>query len=329
MAGIGLGSSSSYMNDDFFDNDFDNDVDDENSLEKPFEEHKDISNKNDLHKSDSDLDLEIADLKESTIKNVSKLLDLDGQVDAGETDDKVVDYDIVDENYSDEIINRAGSPFDVKYKSGDVAKMCNQSEQMIRNYTKTFAEFLNVEVKNSHRFYSYEDVKTLKLIFNLREKRKFTIQQTLDFMRGGASELASVSDNENANAAIALLLNSIEDKIGSFADNLEKLIEKKYNDNLLLLQDSLNLQNNSMVENEKIIAKNEEVIKENNELILKSSEIIGNLEQVIEGKNSYIQQLESLNSKYEDLLNKTIEQNDDINSKLDSMKEKKKKWFFK
>ena len=49
MAGIGLGSSSSYMNDDFFDND----VDDENSLENPFEEHKDISNKNDLHKSDS------------------------------------------------------------------------------------------------------------------------------------------------------------------------------------------------------------------------------------------------------------------------------------
>lgn len=329
MAGIGLGSSSSYMNDDFFDNDFDNDVDDENSLEKPSEEHKDVSNKNDLHKSDSDIDLEIADLKESTIKDVSKLLDLDGQVDVGETDDKVDDYDIVDENYSDEIINSAGSPLDVKYKSGDVAKMCGQSEQMIRNYTRTFAEFLNVEVKNSHRFYSYEDVRTLKLIFNLREKRKFTIQQTLDFMRGGASDLASVSDNENANAALALLLNSIEDKIGSFAENLEKLIDKKYNDNLLLLQDSLNLQNNSIIENEKIIAKNEEVIKENNELIHKSSEIIGNLEQVIEQKDSYIQHLENLNSKYEDLLNKTIEQNEDINSKLDSMKEKKKKWFFK
>lgn len=321
MSGIGIGNGSSYAYDDFLD-------DDEIEIE-----NNDLENKNDIsekqnfsfgHMSDSE---ELTQIKASAIKDVSSLMGIDSTgkdediVDQTISNDleRAVEVDIVDERFSEEKLNSLGTMDEVKFKSGDVARMCGKSDQQIRNYTKTFSEFLNVETINSHRYYKYEDVQTLKLIFNLRDKKKLTIQQTVDFLKGGLnsdnSDNTNDSEQNDSSVSYALMLRSIEDVFSTYTNKLVGLMEEKMAANVALLQDS--------------IAQKEQIIEKNTTLLEKNEEIFAELQNIINNQSVDIGELKALNMKYEQLLEESMKQNEDISQKLDAMQQKKHRWFFK
>ena len=221
------------------------------------------------------------------------------------------DIEVVDKEID---ISSSGSLKNVKYKTGDVAKMCGTSEQQIRNYTSFFEEFLTVETVNTHRFYSYDDVEKLKLIFNLRNEQKLTMGQIKDFLNSGTPELSEDIVNEKG-VTYALMLKSMEDVFSKYTKDVTERIQEIKQSSTLLLQ--------------KNIADHQRLIEKNNEMLEKSSEAIEKLQSEIETKDDIIKQLMETNQKYEKLVEDSMKQNEVLSEKLEEVGNKKKKrWFF-
>ncbi len=69
------------------------------------------------------------------------------------------------------------------YAIGDVAKMFNLNASLIRYWEKTFDILKPMKNGKGDRHFRPEDIKNLKLIYNLLRERKYTVEGAKEFLK--------------------------------------------------------------------------------------------------------------------------------------------------
>lgn len=213
-----------------------------------------------------------------------------------------VDGEIYIEPLSNEQMNSMGSMDGVMYKTGEVALMLNISEQTLRNTTDKFHEFIKDDIEvaaSGHRRYSMKAVETLKLILQLRNEKKLTIEQTIEFLSEEGHPLRTLTPEKKWDVLLQLISQQVNEAvkeaiISSHAqlEDHERSIESSY---------EKAIENSNM-----LMGTVQETIKEQSEVIEKLSDQIKQYQEMLEQseiqKEEYKKQFEEIKNLQEQIV---------------------------
>jgi DNA-binding transcriptional MerR regulator len=92
------------------------------------------------------------------------------------------------------------------YAIGDVANMFKLNASLIRYWEKTFDILKPMKNGKGDRHFRPEDVKNLKLIYNLLRERKYTIEGAKEFLKNGKAATEKYETIEALNKLKGFLL---------------------------------------------------------------------------------------------------------------------------
>lgn len=218
------------------------------------------------------------------------------------------------EKIDDETINNAGGMNTVKYRTKDVANILDVTEQTVRNNAAFFEQYLNIEKKTSgHRRYTKESIDKLRLIFQLKNEKKFTNEQVIEYLQGDSTDYTSLSPEKKLDMVLMMVSQTVTQVMEETAEKITQSSQKM-----------IDQQNDAYTEN----------IKQNTELIKQLSEKLSQKEDAIsllkEDKEELLRQNEEFKRQLLEIQKQTSDSQSQIIEELEKLKEQpqKKRWSF-
>lgn len=188
------------------------------------------------------------------------------------------------ENYDDviriseeiEIENSTGPK--ITFKTNDVARQLNESDQTIRNYCKEFAaELGEIETTGGgHRIFSYENINMLREIIKMCKVDKMSFAQIHDELAIRSKKAVAINENEKY----------LGETIRRLFQDLVQIqdITKSTNEGIEIIQNDIKIQSDIIKKQEDIIYNQTELINKMHETLirqdLKMNEVISNQEEI-------------------------------------------------
>lgn len=172
--------------------------------------------------------------------------------------DLVIDknVEVYDEPFTDEELMALGSDKSVLYKTQDVANILGISTQTVRNYLETFEEYLDIEkTPGGHRLYTAADIEKLRNIIKLRNERKLTMKQTLEFLQGEDDPDVVISPDKRFEYLTKLLAQTVNNAVQDVLNNNALAIEEKSSSALAEYKGIIEEMNAKLDEREAMIEK--------------------------------------------------------------------------
>lgn len=218
------------------------------------------------------------------------------------------------EKIDDETINNAGGMNTVKYRTKDVANILDVTEQTVRNNAAFFEQYLNIEKKTSgHRRYTKESIDKLRLIFQLKNEKKFTNEQVIEYLQGDSTDYTSLSPEKKLDMVLMMVSQTVTQVMEETAEKITQSSQKM-----------IDQQNDTYTEN----------LKQNTELIKQLSEKLSQKEDAIsllkEDKEELLRQNEEFKRQLLEIQKQTSDSQSQIIEELEKLKEQpqKKRWSF-
>jgi len=99
----------------------------------------------------------------------------------------------------------------VYYSIGEVARMFNVNQSLLRYWEKQFDVIKPVKNKKGNRLYTQDDIRHLQIIYNLVKERGFTIQGAKEKLRINKHETADTSEIIQSLNKIRTFLTDLKD----------------------------------------------------------------------------------------------------------------------
>lgn len=220
----------------------------------------------------------------------------------------------------------------ITFKTGDVAKMLNETPAMIRYYCREFEEFMGFEHNpGEHRVFTKKEIEYLRYIIYLVKEKNLSVKQAKEFLSTPQGKLMEPLKNEEDKAKIfvEVLSEQLRGEIAKIVRNEISLAFKEMQQPLLTLSSSIEENaklNEDLSKNiEKLV---EQTLKDNEDVKQKINEIITLSENETKGNETIEEKLNQIDS-----LSETVRNVDQFISefrlkKAESGKEQPKKGFF-
>lgn len=250
-----------------------NEIDNEKELQtSPEPEMNDMSYFIDESDDKDDIDIDDTDDTEGKSDDIEEKESLD------EEEPEVIKAESVEiytPPLTDEDLKGMGSMENIRYKSGDVAKMLGISDQVVRNYAEQYDSILHVEkTATGHRRFSEENIEQLKLIIQLKHERGLTTEQTIEFFQSQDKPLSSLTTEMKFDVLLQLISERVNTAVTAA---LENHISIEKNQQLLIEQYDRSLEDNS-----NLIEALTEIIEKQNEQIENQRLIIEDMKRLNE-----------------------------------------------
>lgn len=132
-----------------------------------------------------------------------------------------------DENRKDEFGAENQSSFHINgkpltFKTGDVAKILNETPAMIRYYCREFEEFLGIEHNpGEHRIFTEREIEYLRYIIYLLKEKNLSVKQAKEFLSTPQGKLMAPIENDEDKVKIfvEVISQQLKEEIGNIIRN--------------------------------------------------------------------------------------------------------------
>ncbi|HDR5083760.1 TPA: MerR family transcriptional regulator [Bacillus anthracis] len=169
---------------------------------------------------------------------------------------KDVDFEEISENNSKEKSIRGKALY---YSTNQVATMLDEKDSKIRYYTKFFDDILKIEVSNTQRQYTEEDIEKLRFIIDLKNEG-MTLKQIKEYCQEVDFHNGEISVKESNPLAIQTLAKALMEEQTKQIENLKTELFEQLKEFIV----SQNIEQSKVLENikEEIAVTVDEVVGE-------------------------------------------------------------------
>lgn len=129
-------------------------------------------------------------------------------------------------------------PPELKYGSSEIAKMLGVTEQTVRNYCNSYAEFIGItQTDSSSSNYNRwkltkEQIEHLRYIIQTKDENKFTTEQMRAYLANPDHSMGAVPESQRLDQAFSLLRQDIHEIVRqAILDSQKELNERAIEDN--------------------------------------------------------------------------------------------------
>lgn len=220
--------------------------------------------------------------------------------------------EIEEEHLTEDELHKLGSERAVYFKTREVAARLGCSEQMIRNYSQDFADYLQIEkTPSGHRRYTTDDIERLGNLIKLKADKGLSNEQVIEFLSANDDPDVALTSEKRADFLMQMI-----------RDTVQNTVKESICSNIVLLEEQRTGE----------VAELQAVVEKSNEIMEQMMNQMEEKNKLLEEKDKVIEELLKKNDDYASKLNNMMEVNEknheELLNSLQEIGQKKKKRFF-